>query len=169
MKGTREKGKGQNNKWEIGKRKWTWKKGGKWKKSGWNSNNCKKLQKYKREMMKVDIMETFCFQLFYTRCFLDSCLSLILVFYILWWKLVSLRRRISKACIIYQYISILLHRDGYSFSGRTQFLKTNEIFREQWCRSEIKKTMEEWLRSFKEMKIWFKIVLTNLKKTIVFY
>ena len=41
------------------------KKGGKWKKSGWNSNNCKKLQKYKREMMKVDIMETFCFQLFY--------------------------------------------------------------------------------------------------------
>ena len=27
MRGTRGKGKGQNNKWEIGKRKWTWKQG----------------------------------------------------------------------------------------------------------------------------------------------
>ena len=48
---------------------------GKWEQRGkWNSNNCKKIQKYNRKMMKVDIMETFCFQLFYTRCFLDTFL-----------------------------------------------------------------------------------------------
>ncbi len=109
--------------------------------------------------MKVDII-LFSIILYPMLLGYFSCWSLILVFYILWWKLVSLRRRISKACIIYQYISILLHRDGYSFSERTKFSKTNEIFPERWWRSERKK-MEEWLKSLKEMKIWFRIVLTN--------